>query len=205
MQEAGAELGSKPSFFGILAGDRWQLANAVASDYRIKAGDLVLVDGGATYRGYTCDFIRQACVGHCDPLQRKWFEKVIEANRAAVAAVRPGVRASSVYSVALECLREAGIAGGNRMNIIGHGIGMDVHELPWIGEGGAVYSSEITLRKDMALCIEPCVVSPTAYPAGTYIVEDVIAVGEDGARVLTDTLDKEVWEADDVKLDRVYG
>jgi Xaa-Pro dipeptidase len=194
MAELGAEVGSKPSFFGVLAGERWQLANAVASEYRVKAGDLILVDGGGTYRGYTCDFIRQACVGRCDLAQRRWFDAVIGANQAAVAAVRPGVTAEGVYAAALQYLSERGMADGNRMNIIGHGIGMDVHELPWLGEQNLVYSSETTLRSGMTLCIEPGVVSPSGDPPGQFIVEDVILVTTDGARVLTDTLGKQVWE-----------
>jgi Xaa-Pro aminopeptidase len=194
MYEAGAEVGTKPTFLGILAGDRWRMANAVASDYRIKLGDLILIDGGATYRGYTCDFIRQASVGPLTEPQRRWFDAVIEANRAAVEAVRPGVPAHRIYEAALDVFRERGLAEGNRMNIVGHGVGMDVHELPWIGEADRVYSSDTTIREGMALCIEP---GATAWnsdgPPGHFIVEDVIAVTSNGARVLTNSLSKEVW------------
>lgn len=194
MYEAGAEVGTKPTFLGILAGDRWRMANAVPSDYRIKRGDLVLIDGGATYRGYVCDFIRQASLGALTDTQARWFDAVIEATRVAVNAVRPGVPAHRVYEAALDVLRERGLADGNRMNIIGHGIGMDIHELPWIGESDRVYSSDTTIREGMALCIEPGV---TAWnddgPSGHFIVEDVIAVTSTGAKVLTNSLSNEVW------------
>jgi Xaa-Pro aminopeptidase len=126
--------------------------------------------------------------------QASWFDAVIEATRVAVNAVRPGVPAHRVYEAALDVLRERGLADGNRMNIIGHGIGMDIHELPWIGEADRVYSSDTTIREGMALCIEPGV---TAWnekgPPGHFIVEDVIAVTSDGARVLTNSLSNEVW------------
>jgi Xaa-Pro aminopeptidase len=194
MYELGAEFGTKPSFVGILAGDRWRLANAVASDYRVKKGDLVLVDGGATFRGYVCDFIRQASLGPLTRAQVDWFDRVIEATRVAVGAIRPGVAAHRVYEAALEYLADRGLAQGNRMNIIGHGIGMDIHELPWLGEAGRVYSSDTTLREGMVLSIEPGVVRWSEDgPPGHFIVEDVVAVTPSGARVLTDQLSNEVW------------
>jgi Xaa-Pro aminopeptidase len=194
MYELGAEIGTKPSFLGILAGDRWRMANAVASDYRVKKGDLVLVDGGATYRGYTCDFIRQACVGPMTDVQSEWFDAAIESNRAALEAVRPGVPAHTIYEAALESLQSRGLAAGNRMNIVGHGIGMDVHELPWLGEADRVYSSETMLREGMVLCIEPGVVAWNEDgPPGHFIVEDVVVVTANGARVITDSLSKDVW------------
>ena len=194
MYEAGAEVGTKPTFLGILAGDRWRMANAVPSNYRIKPGDLILIDGGATYRGYTCDFIRQASVGPLTDAQARWFDAVIDATRAAVEAVRPGVPAHRVYETALEVLRERGVVEGSRMNIIGHGIGMDIHELPWIGEADSVYTSDITIREGMTLCIEPGVKAWNEDgPSGHFIVEDVIAVGPRGAKLLTGSLSREVW------------
>jgi Xaa-Pro aminopeptidase len=194
MYELGAEFGTKPSFVGILAGDRWPLANAVASEYRVKKGDLILVDGGATFKGYVCDLIRQACLGPLTTVQAEWFDAVIEATRVAVETIRPGVPSHRVYEAALEYLAGRGLAQGNRMNIVGHGIGMDIHELPWLGEAGRVYSSDTTLREGMVLSIEPGFVRWSEDgPPGHFIVEDVVAVTPSGARVLTDHLSNEVW------------
>jgi Xaa-Pro aminopeptidase len=196
MYQLGAEFGTKPSFVGILAGERWRLANAVASDYRVKQGDLVLVDGGATFKGYVCDFIRQACIGTLTSAQAEWFDAVIEATQVAIDSIRPGVPANRVYEAALEYLADRRLAEGNRMNIIGHGIGMDIHELPWLGEKGQVYSSETTLRPGMVLSVEPGIVAWNGEgPAGHFIVEDVVAITDSGTRVLTSHLSNRVWSA----------
>jgi Xaa-Pro aminopeptidase len=195
MYELGAEVGTKPSFFGILAGDRWRLANGVASEYRIGPGDLILIDGGATYRGYVCDFIRQACLGRPSSQQLRWFDAVVKATDAAAAVVSPGVACHTVYNAALSYLTECGLVQFNRMNIIGHGLGMDIHELPWIGAHESVYTSGTTLRAGMVLTIEPGITAPdeTSGPKGHFIVEDVIVVTPTGARTLTSHLSKAVW------------
>lgn len=199
MYAEGAEVGTKPSFYGILAGDRWELANAVASDYAVKAGDLILVDGGATYRGYTADFIRQACLGRPTPQQQEWFDIAVAANTATIAALRPGVPAYEVYAAALDALGRYDIARFNRMNIVGHGIGMDIHEVPWIGQQDTVYTANTRIRAGMVVCIEPGVSAPPENPDtpdGHFIVEDIVAVTAEGPRVLTRTLPKTLWIAE---------
>lgn len=192
---AGADVSSKPSFFGVLAGERWRLANAVASDYRFQEGDLILLDGGACYRGYSCDFIRQACIGRATDEQRAWFEAAIVSNDAAIAAIAPGVPAHEVYQAGLDSLADQGYGEYNRMNIIGHGVGADVHEIPWIGQRDLVYTSNVRLREGMVLSIEPGMSPPHELDLrGHFIVEDMVAVTADGTRNLTPTPAKQLWE-----------
>jgi Xaa-Pro aminopeptidase len=196
MYAEGAEVGTKPSFFGILAGDRWRLANAVASDYAVKPGDIILVDGGASYRGYTADFIRQASIGRPTPAQKEWFDAAVAANNETIAALAPGVPAYEVYEAALSALARYGLAQRNRMNIVGHGIGMDIHEVPWIGQRDTVYTSNTKIRAGMVVCIEPGVSAAQqdgGEPRGTFIVEDTLAVTKTGTRLLTHTLPKTLW------------
>ena len=90
MFEAGSEVGTKPILLAIMAGDRWSLSNGVPSDYPILNGDLVLVDGGATFRGYVCDFMRQAVLGEATPLQRRWFDALVEIQRRGHRRRPPG-------------------------------------------------------------------------------------------------------------------
>lgn len=198
MFRAGAEVGTKPAFFGIQAGERWWLSNAVASDYRVKRGDMVLVDGGATFRGYTCDFIRQASLGPLSSAQQEWFELMVEANAATRAAIRAGVKASEVYGASLRFLDDHGVGKFNRMNIVGHGVGADVHELPWVGESEVVYTADTQLRAGMVLAIEPgiTVASAADGPEGHFIVEEILEVTDSGSRVLTGDLSPQLWVAD---------
>lgn len=197
MFQHGAEVGTRPAFFGILAGPRWGYANSAASDYQIQPGDFVLVDGGAPYRGYSCDFIRLACVGEPTAQQRDWAVAAIEANDAALAAVRPGVPAHVPLDAATAVFADRGLSRYTRLNIVGHGIGMDVHEVPWLGAANRVYSAETTIREGMVLCIEPGIApDPDGTGArGNFVVEEVVAVERTGCRVLTSGLSKQVWVA----------
>jgi Xaa-Pro aminopeptidase len=196
MYAHGAEFGAQPSFMVVMSGPaRYQTVNALASDKPIEQGDLVLVDGGAVYGGYATDFIRQACLGVPTAQQRRWFDIAVEANDAAIAAIRPGVSGADVYAAALAVFERAGLAQYNAINIVGHGTGMEVHELPWLGEGGRVYTSSTVLEEGMVVCIEPVIAGMDGpqWRAGAFIVEDKVAVTATGADVLTRDLDKRLW------------
>lgn len=193
----GAEVASKGVQLGIMAGERWRLSNAVPSDYVLKQGDLALVDGGASYRGYMCDLIRQAKLGPLTDEQRRWFDAALQSLDAAVAAIRPGVPAYEVYDAALAELERHGLAAHNRMNIVGHGLGADIHELPWVGEQGKVYTADTRLREGMVLSIEPGLMPPPdAAVEGHFILEEIVAVTATGTRLLTSGLPKDVWIAE---------
>lgn len=192
----GAEVGAKGVQLGIMAGDRWRQSNSVPSGYVLKDDDLVLVDGGASYRGYVCDLIRQAKLGPLRDDQQRWFDAALESLDAAVAAIAPGVPGYDVYQAALDSLQENGLAQHNRMNIVGHGIGADIHELPWIGERDRVYSADTRLREGMVLSIEPGLLPPVdSDVVGHFILEEVVAVTATGTRLLTSGLSKDVWIA----------
>lgn len=198
MFQLGAELSTqKACFFGIMAGERLELSNAVGTDkVRMAPGDMVMVDGGANYRGYLTDFIRQASIGPIKAEQQKWFDISVEANKRTVEAIRPGVVASDVYDTAIGVFAQHGLAELNKMTIVGHGIGADVHELPWIGERGTVYTSETVLREGMVLSIEPTFASAKGKgPFGHFIVENMVAITATGTDLLTDSLPDTLWVA----------
>lgn len=192
MYRLGAEVTtSKPSFFGIMGGARRHLANAVADGLNeLGPGDLVLVDGGASYRGYVTDFIRQAALAPVDDATSEWFGIAVAANRAAVSAMRPGVRASHVYDTAMAVFREHDVEEFNGSTIVGHGIGADVHELPWLGQADTVFTSDVTVRENMVFSVEPVLIDRSGgpYPHGMFIVEEMVAVTRDGTELLTDGL-----------------
>jgi Xaa-Pro dipeptidase len=195
MFELGAEVSTqKASCFAIMAGERLLFSNAVGTDkLRMTAGDMVLVDGGANYKGYVTDFIRQASLGPVAPDTQRWLDVSIESNLRAVEAIKPGAVASDVYDTALRVFAEHGLEKYNRMTIVGHGVGADIHELPWIGEAGTVYSSATVLREGMVLAIEPVLVAPKEGPFGRYIVENMVVITANGTERLTDSLPDSVW------------
>jgi Xaa-Pro dipeptidase len=199
MYQEGAEFGTQPSFLAMLSGpERYKTINALASDKVIAEGDLIMIDGGAVYGGYSTDFIRQACVGEPTERQRRYFDICIEANDASIAAIRPGVTGADVYEAGVSVFEREGLMEYNVLNIVGHGTGMEVHELPWLGERDTVYTSSTTLRPGMVVCIEPVIggMDGPDWADGCFIVEEKVLVTETGHEVLTRDLPKDLWIQD---------
>jgi Xaa-Pro aminopeptidase len=193
--------GAEPmkTFLCVNAGpQRYQIVNSPPSDYRLKRGDLVMIDGGAAYNGYVTDFIRQACLGKPTQQQQEWFDVAKAANDTAIATVRPGARCADVYEAAQRVFREAGLEGYGVINIIGHSCGTEVHELPYVGERNRVETSDTVIEKGMVFCIEPIIAGMDSprWEAGIFIQEDVVAVTETGCDVLTNRLSKDLWVAE---------
>lgn len=198
MYREGAEAGTKPSFFAMMAGPtRYKTVNALASDNVIHEGDFVIVDGGAVYKGYATDYIRQACLGEPTEEQRRFFNVALEANNAAIEAIRPGVSGADVYEAGMKVFEREGVLEHNLLNIVGHGVGMDLHEVPWLGERGKVYTSGTVLEPGMVVCIEPVFAGANDpdWRKGVWIQEDKVAVTDSGHEVLTSQLSKEIWVA----------
>ncbi len=196
MYREGAELGSRPTFLTVSTyPGRALMVNSLASDHAIGRGEMVMLDGGATHGGYATDFIRQACIGPPTDEQRRWFDICIEANNACIDAVKPGVTGADVYEAGIGVFERHGLERYNLINIVGHGTGMEVHELPWLGEREVVYSAETRLEPGMVLCVEPVIAGmdgPECH-AGIFIVEDKLLVTDDGCEVLTPFPDKDLW------------
>ena len=145
-----------------------------ASDRVIQPGDAIVLDFGGTYNGYQSDMTRIAAVrgGTIDPEFEKVFETVDAANRAAHAAARPGVSCESVDKAARDVIIAAGY-GEYFTHRTGHGLGIDVHEDPYIVSG----NTEV-LELGMAFSIEPGVYLPGRFGVR---MEDIAIVTESGA------------------------
>jgi Xaa-Pro aminopeptidase len=202
MYREGAEAGISPSLYAIRAGRRRnKIGNALPTDTVIQEGDFVVVDGGACYKGYVCDFIRQAFVGNPSKDQLDLFNLTVEANDAAIASIKPGVTGADVYEATVKVFEQAGLGKFSQYNIVGHGIGLEIHELPWLGERDLVYSSDVMLKPGACLSVEPIIsglkdLKGTPDPnqeTGRFIVEDVVAVTESGCENLTKSLSKQLW------------
>lgn len=143
----------------------------------LEAGDVVVVDiGGMVAEGYFSDCTRTYCVGgEPSPEVVDTFAVLQQAQRAAVAAVRPGVTAESVDAVARSIIGEAGF-GAQFVHRTGHGIGLEVHEEPYIVAG-----NELVLEPGMAFSVEPGVYFPGQWGAR---IEDIVVVTEGGCESL---------------------
>ncbi len=147
-----------------------------SGDRHLQRGDAVIMDIGATLGGYKSDITRTVHLGQPSAEFRRVYAAVLEANRRATAAVRPGASAGEVDRAARRALEAAGY-GPNFVHRTGHGIGLEVHEAPYI-----MAASPLALEEGMAFSIEP-----GAYFVGQFGVriEDIVVVTGSGVRTLT--------------------
>ena len=195
MYAAGAEPGTRPSFFGCTTGGDYTMVNALAKDHALQEGDLVMIDGGAVFEGYATDYIRQAAVGGATREQLDYYGIALEANSAAITAIKPGVTGADVYEAGMAVFKSQGVFDYNQLTIVGHGVGMDVHEVPWLGERDTVYTSGTVLEPGMVVCIEPVFAgyNDHDWKKGIWIQEDKVLVTDSGPEILTTNVSKELW------------
>ena len=182
LAEAGFEA---PAFDTIVAsGPNGALPHARPGSRRLADGDLVLLDFGGVHAGYCVDMSRTVTPGTVRPESRRLHAAVLEAQSAAIAAAAPGRLASEVDGAARAVLERHGL-GSAFGHGTGHGLGIEVHELPRIGRkrtdpaGGA---GDVTLEPGMVFTVEPGVYVPGL---GGVRIEDDLLVTASGVEVLT--------------------
>jgi Xaa-Pro aminopeptidase len=175
-RKAGAE---GMSFATIIAsGARSALPHARASAAPIVTGGFVVCDFGVILHGYCSDRTRTVCVGSATAEARRVYGAVLEAQHAAIDAVRAGVRVSQVDHVARKVLLGNGLAG-YFTHSTGHGVGLEIHEAPRVAKG-----QDEVLRAGMVITIEPGVYLPQRWGVR---IEDMVVVTEQGCEVLIPT------------------
>lgn len=142
----------------------------------LQEGDPVVIDFGCTFKGYCSDTTRTIFVGKASPEDRAIYQVVLEANLAGEAAVREGGTAQDVDRAARGVIEKAGY-GPYFINRTGHGIGVAVHEAPYIMEGNLQ-----KLEKGMAFSVEPGIYIPGRLGIR---IEDIVLVTEKGAEPLS--------------------
>jgi Xaa-Pro aminopeptidase len=177
---AGAEGMSFPTI--LASGTRSAIVHGRASGARIPRRGFVVCDFGVILAGYCSDRTRTVHVGRPSGEARRLYEAVLEAQQAAIAAVRPGATAAEVDSAARRVLRKRKLAR-YFTHSTGHGLGLEIHEAPRLAE-----EQTQKLEPGMVITIEP-----GAYVPGKWGVriEDVVVVTASGCEVLTPT-DKEL-------------
>mgnify|MGYP000187360860 CR=1 FL=1 len=167
-----AEGHSEVAFIIVGSGPNGADPHHECSDRELQVGDIVVVDiGGPVEPGYNSDCTRTYSIGEPDPVVAQQYSVLRRAQAAAVAAVRPGMTAEQIDAAARDVLAAEGLAEVF-VHRTGHGIGLSVHEEPYIVAGNA-----LTLEPGMAFSVEPGV-----YFAGQWgaRIEDIVVVTEDG-------------------------
>ena len=213
-----------PSIVG--AGENACVLHYIENSAPMKDGDLVLIDAGAEYRGYAGDITRTFPVnGNFSEAQRELYDVVLAANRAAIAAARPGAPVNAVHQAALHVLVDGllklGLLEGDAEDVIetesyqrffmhgtSHWIGMDVHD---VGD----YKSDgewRLLEPGMALTVEPGLYvqansegAPRRFWNTGIRIEDDIVITDDGCEVLTSDVPKDADEIEALMAGETAG
>ncbi|OYD09992.1 M24 family metallopeptidase [Paludifilum halophilum] len=172
------EMGADSSSFDIIvaSGPRSALPHGVASDRSLQKGDLVTMDFGALYQGYCSDMTRTVMLGQPDHRQREIYEIVLEAQKRAVKAIRPGLTGKEADAVARDWIIRRGY-GEYFGHSTGHSLGMEVHEKP-----GLSVKEGTLLEPGMVVTVEPGIYLPDF---GGVRIEDDVLVTAEGYEVLT--------------------
>jgi len=145
----------------------------------VREGTILLIDGGCTVEGYWSDLSRTFVLGKPTDRMKKVFEIVSRAQTAALKAARPGLPCEGVDAAARKVIEDAGYGPDYTFftHRVGHGLGMDIHEWPYLVRGNT-----LPLEPGMTFSDEPGI-----YIRGEFGVrlEDDMVITEDGAQLLT--------------------
>jgi Xaa-Pro aminopeptidase len=172
-----AARGLKPTFCVVGSGPNSASPHHVSGERVISPGDAVVCDWGGTLDGYHADVTRTVSIGEPTAEFVRAYEAVLAANQAAFEAVRPGVACQEIDRAARRVLTEAGY-GDAFIHRVGHGLGLSVHEEPYLVEGNA-----LPLAEGMVFSDEPGVYFPGSFGLR---IEDTVVCTANGARRLNE-------------------
>jgi Xaa-Pro aminopeptidase len=143
---------------------------------KIEAGDALMIDMGALRDGYNSDLTRTFFIESVSDEHKLIYDIVLQAQMNAIESVRPGITTGELDSVARTYISQKGY-GDNFGHSLGHGIGLEVHELPAVRKNG-----DTILKPGMVITIEPGIYLPGK---GGVRIEDIVVVRDNGCDILT--------------------
>ena len=168
---------AKNSFdFIVASGVRSSLPHGKASNKVIEEGDFITFDFGCIYNGYCSDMTRTVVIGKANDKQKEIYNIVLESQQTALESVKPGLMGKEVDKIARDIITNKGYGEYFGHNL-GHGLGLEVHEMPTLGPLG-----DIVLEPGMIVTVEPGIYLPNF---GGVRIEDLVVVTENGYEVLS--------------------
>jgi Xaa-Pro dipeptidase len=161
----------------VLFGPNAAFPHGTRNRRTLAEGDLILVDTGGDLHGYQSDISRTWAFGAVDEPRRRAFETVRLAQEAAMALIRPGARCTDVEAAARKVVTNRGFGSGYERftHRLGHGIGLEVHEHPYL-----VRDNQLRLEPGMTMSNEPGIYVPGQFGVR---IEDIVAVTDGEAEV----------------------
>ncbi|MGC8720643.1 MAG: M24 family metallopeptidase [Thermodesulforhabdaceae bacterium] len=173
LRELGAESVSFPPI--VAGGARAALPHACPEDRPLQEGEPIVIDMGAKLDHYCSDITRTVFLGYIPDKWMRIYEVVMEAQRRAQSAAKPGMRGEDLDAVARSFIEQSGY-GDYFQHGLGHGVGLAIHELPSIRVRG-----KIELEPGMVFTVEPGIYLPGE---GGIRLENMVVMREDGVEVL---------------------
>jgi Xaa-Pro dipeptidase len=166
---------------GVQVGPYSALPHGSATPQVIREGAILLIDGGCSVEGYASDISRTFVLGKATDRMKQVFEIERRAQQAALAAARPGVECQAVDAAARKVIVDAGFGPDYRYftHRVGHGMGMDGHEWPYLVRGNT-----LRLAPGMTFSDEPGIYIPGEF--GVRLEDDMV-ITESGAELFTPT------------------
>ncbi|WP_248515107.1 M24 family metallopeptidase [Salinarchaeum laminariae] len=181
--------GTGPVHAGYITGEQTALPHGHTANRRLEPGDVAITGASANVDGYHSELERTMFLGEPDDEQRHYFELATEAQKLAIDALGPGVEIAYVDEVVESYFEEQGVQELARHHV-GHNIGMDGHEPPYIDRGWTAHceheatgsdADDETMKPGMIWTIEPGLYTESE----GYRHSDTVAITEDGTDRLT--------------------
>ncbi len=173
-EEYAAAGGDELTMLVVGSGERSAHPNAPPTDRVMVSGEIVRLDIIGTKHNYYSDVARTAVVGEPSREQQEIYDLLMRVHEQSLEALRPGVQTSDVYRIYKESMERAGLPP---YHFVGHGLGVTLHEEPFINE-----FKSVQIRENMVLCIEPLTMLEDRF--GMQI-EDEVVITSDGYEPIT--------------------
>ncbi|AEF86994.1 Xaa-Pro dipeptidase (X-Pro dipeptidase) (Prolinedipeptidase) (Prolidase) (Imidodipeptidase) [Treponema primitia ZAS-2] len=161
----------------VASGPSGESPHHSTGDRIIKKGDPVIIDFGGVYLGYQADMTRTPVIGKADGKFKEVYETVLRANQAAFQAAKPEAPCETVDAAARGVIDQAGY-GEFFTHRLGHGLGLDIHEDPYMVRGNT-----LPIKAGMSFSDEPGIYLPGKFGVR---IEDILFIGQNGAERLTE-------------------
>ncbi len=158
----------------VASGENSAMPHAVPTDRKIQSGDVITIDMGCVYKGYCSDMTRTIFVDFVQDYIKDIYDLVLKNQKMIIREMQEGSNTKTLFRMVNSDFK---INGFDLIHALGHGVGLEVHEIPRLGE-----RTEVLLKENMVVTDEPGIYIPGKFGIR---IEDTILIKKNGCKVLT--------------------